>query len=79
MLEKVPGDVASWCCPYLVAKSSHVGVDVDRLAYPPTPSYGLQLSDGGTGVPARCCLVPSGNSRQWRFTRGCEAPGLTYL
>jgi hypothetical protein len=34
MLEKVPGDVASGCWPYLVAKSSHVGIGVDRLAYP---------------------------------------------
>jgi hypothetical protein len=33
MLEKVLGDVASWCWPYLVAKPSHVGVDVDGLAY----------------------------------------------
>jgi hypothetical protein len=32
MLEKVLGDVASWCWSYLVAKSSHAGVDVDRLA-----------------------------------------------
>jgi hypothetical protein len=34
MLEKVPIDVASWCWPYLVAKSSHTGVDVDGLACP---------------------------------------------
>jgi hypothetical protein len=34
MLEKVPVDIASWCFPYLVAKSSHVGVDVDGLTYP---------------------------------------------
>jgi hypothetical protein len=34
MLEKVPGDVASRCWPYLVANSSHVGVDVDGPAYP---------------------------------------------
>jgi hypothetical protein len=34
MLEKIPGDVASWCWPYLVAKPSHAGVDVDGLAGP---------------------------------------------
>jgi hypothetical protein len=34
ILEKVPGDVASQCWPDLGVKSSHVGVDVDRLAYP---------------------------------------------
>jgi hypothetical protein len=34
MLEKVPGDVVSQCWPYLVAMSSHTGVDVDGLAYP---------------------------------------------
>jgi hypothetical protein len=34
MLEKVPGGVASRCWSYLVAKSSHMGVDVDGLAYP---------------------------------------------
>jgi hypothetical protein len=26
MLEKIPGDVASWCWPGLVAKSSHTGL-----------------------------------------------------
>jgi hypothetical protein len=34
MLKTVSRDVASWCWPYLVAKSSHVGVDVDGLACP---------------------------------------------
>jgi hypothetical protein len=34
MVEKVLGDVASWCWPYLVAKSSHTGVDVDGIACP---------------------------------------------
>jgi hypothetical protein len=34
MLKKVLGDVASWCWLYLVAKPSHVEVDVDGLAYP---------------------------------------------
>jgi hypothetical protein len=50
-LEKVLGDVDSWCWLYLAAKSSHVGVDVDGLAYP-APSYGLQPSDEGIGPPA---------------------------
>jgi hypothetical protein len=34
MLEKVLGDIASWCWPYLVAKPSHVEVGVDGLACP---------------------------------------------
>jgi hypothetical protein len=34
MLEKVPGDVASRCWSDLVAKSSHVRVDVDGLPCP---------------------------------------------
>jgi hypothetical protein len=36
MLKKVPADVASRCWTYLVAKSSHAGVDVDGLACPST-------------------------------------------
>jgi hypothetical protein len=34
MLENILGEIASQCWPYLVAKSSHVGVDVDGLACP---------------------------------------------
>jgi hypothetical protein len=34
MLEKVLGDVALWCWPYLVSKPSHTGIDVDGLANP---------------------------------------------
>jgi hypothetical protein len=34
MLETVLGDVASWHRLYLAAKPSHVGVDVDGLAFP---------------------------------------------
>jgi hypothetical protein len=34
MLEKIPGDVASRCWPYLVAKPSHTVADVDGLACP---------------------------------------------
>jgi hypothetical protein len=33
-LKKVPRDVASQCWPYLIAMSSHTGVDVDGLACP---------------------------------------------
>jgi hypothetical protein len=43
MLEKVLGDVASWCWPYLVTNSSHAGGGVDGLAclrhYPTTCSH----------------------------------------
>jgi hypothetical protein len=34
MLEKVPAGIALRCWPYLVAKSSHTGVDVNGLACP---------------------------------------------
>jgi hypothetical protein len=34
MLEKIPGDVASRCWSYLVAKPSHTVADVDGLACP---------------------------------------------
>jgi hypothetical protein len=53
MLEKVPGDAASWCWPYLVAKPSIVRVDADGLACPlhrpmvhsyQTRGHGLMLS-----------------------------------
>jgi hypothetical protein len=33
-LEKIPRGIALWCWPYLVAKCSHAGVDVDGLACP---------------------------------------------
>jgi hypothetical protein len=42
MFRKIPGDVASWHRLYLVAKPSHMGVNVNGLAYPlhhPTASY----------------------------------------
>jgi hypothetical protein len=46
MLEKVLGDVASRCWPYLVAMSFHAGVDVDGLAcplhYPMTCSHQMR-------------------------------------
>jgi hypothetical protein len=36
-LEKVLGVSVVRCLIYLAAKPSHVGVDVDGLAWPPTP------------------------------------------
>jgi hypothetical protein len=33
MPKTVLGEVASWHCHYLASKPSHVGVDVDGLAY----------------------------------------------
>jgi hypothetical protein len=67
---------ATWL--YLAAKPSHVGVDVDGLACPPAPSYGLLPSNEGTGPPARHCLVPS---LQWvvALFGGCEALWFGYL
>jgi hypothetical protein len=76
-LENVPGDVASWCWPYLTAKPSHVGVDVDELAYPlhrPT-TYSRQMRRWSfllSNVLSRCY------SGQWRLFGGCEAPELGY-
>jgi hypothetical protein len=43
---------------YLATKTSHVGVNVDGLAFPSALSYGLQPSNEGTLPPARRCLVP---------------------
>jgi hypothetical protein len=59
---------------YLSAKPSHMGVDVDGLAYSlhwPT----AQLPDEGTRPSARRCLVLS---LQWTVAPfgGCEAPGV---
>jgi hypothetical protein len=34
MLEKVLGDIASWCWPYLVAKYPHAWVNMDGIACP---------------------------------------------
>jgi hypothetical protein len=49
MLEKVLGDIASWCWPDLVAKSSYAGVDVDGLACPlyHSTAYNCQMRGHG--------------------------------
>jgi hypothetical protein len=72
------GDVASRRWLYLAAKLSHVGVDVDSLACPPAPSYGLRSSDEGSELPARCGLVLSCCSGRWHHSGGCKAPRLGY-
>jgi hypothetical protein len=75
----VLGDVASRHQLYLAAKPSNVGVNVDELACPPAPSYGLQPSDEGVMLPVRHCTIPSCYSGRWCLSDGCEAPKLEYL
>jgi hypothetical protein len=71
------GDVASRRRLYLAAKPSHVGVDVDELAYPPALSYDLQASDGGRGQDFLSYAVLSHRcSGRWCLSEGCEAPRL---
>jgi hypothetical protein len=53
MLEKIPGYVASRCWPYLVAKPSHTGVDVDGLAGPLHHPTAVRRGDKAS------CQVPS--------------------
>jgi hypothetical protein len=76
MLEKVLGDVASWCCLYLAAKPSHVGVDMDGLScllhHPMTRSHqtrgqGLLLGTavvGGGAIPGHAKAL--GLDIHWR-------------
>jgi hypothetical protein len=65
MLEKVPGDVASRCWSDLVAKSSHVRVDVDGLPCPlhhPT-AYNRQRRGHGfvpIAILSHCVVVGDG-------------------
>jgi hypothetical protein len=56
------GDVVSWHQLYLAAKPSHVGVDVDRLAYPlhrPMAYYHQTRDQGflsGTVMPCQVAM-----------------------
>jgi hypothetical protein len=47
-------DVASWRQVYLAAKPSHVGVDVDRLAYSLQRPTACNHSDEGKRLPIMC-------------------------
>jgi hypothetical protein len=76
MLEKVAGDIASWCWAYLDAKPSHAVVDVDELAYPlhrPT-TYSHQTRGDGflLGAILSCHVVVGsgallGNANPWAW------------
>jgi hypothetical protein len=64
VLEKVLGDVASWCWPYLAAKSSHARVDVDGLACPLHRPVAYNYQRRGQGfMPGAVlsCLVAVGS------------------
>jgi hypothetical protein len=61
---------------YLATKLAHVGGDVDGLACPPSPSYGLWLSNERTGPPARCHLVLSLQWDDSTFPGDVKPPGL---
>jgi hypothetical protein len=74
----VLGDVASWRRLYLVAKRSHVGVNVDRLAYHLHRLMTCDRQMRGEG----CLLVVALSHRycgRWRLSRGCEAPEFDIL
>jgi hypothetical protein len=75
MLETVLGYVALWCWLYFTAKPSHVGGQCGWARLPSAPTYDLQLSDEGTGLPARRCLVLS---LLWAVApfRGMRSPRL---
>jgi hypothetical protein len=71
MLEMVLQEAARWHRLYLVAKRSHMGVNVDGLSYPPTPSYCLRVSDWSAEFLVRDCTSllgcqasPEGDSAQ---------------
>jgi hypothetical protein len=72
MFETALGDVALWHRLYLAAKSSHVGVDMDTLAclVHRAPSYGLLLSDEGSGLLVRHGLVSSCHNGRWHLFEG---------
>jgi hypothetical protein len=72
----VLGDVASRHQLYLAAKPSNVGVNVDELACPPSPSYGLQPSDEGVMLPVRHCTIPSCYSGGGAFPVDAKPPSL---
>jgi hypothetical protein len=62
---------------YLDAKPSHVGVDVDRLAYSLHRPTGLQPLEGRLELPIRCCPHPI--MLQWAmvpFQGMSSPPGL---
>jgi hypothetical protein len=78
MLEKVFGDVASWCWSYLAAKSFHVRVDVDGPACPlhrPTiHSYQVRVHGLMLGAALSHRVVGSDDD-----LRVCEASRLGFL
>jgi hypothetical protein len=65
MLEKFPGDIASWCWLYFVAKSSHVGADVDGVA---CPLHRPTAWDHPTGDEASCQVLPCPVELRWAVT-----------
>jgi hypothetical protein len=76
MLEKVLRYIASRCWPYLVAKSSHVGVDVDGLACPlhrPT-AYNRQMM--GQGFLLDAILSHQAAARGGSLLGDAKPPGL---
>jgi hypothetical protein len=71
--EKIPRDVALRCWPYLVAKASHVGFDVDGLACPlhrlvPSCNNGWWCLTGG--YEAQCVI--KFHIEHVAFTRICS-------
>jgi hypothetical protein len=72
------GDVASRCRLYLVAKTSHVGVNVNGLACPlhRPMAHSRQMRGQGflSGVVLSCHVAVGSGA----FFGGCEAPKIGY-
>jgi hypothetical protein len=75
-LEKVLGDVASWCWLYLAGKPSHVGVNVDGRAYPLHHLSACSRQTRGHDLPSGAALshraVVGGGAFPW----DAKPPGL---
>jgi hypothetical protein len=56
-LEKIPRGIALWCWPYLVAKCSHAGVDVDGLACPLHRPMNYSRQMRGHGFLPGTCII----------------------
>jgi hypothetical protein len=62
---------AAWL--YLAAKTSHVGVDVDELAYPMHSPMTCSRQTSGQGL-LQSVVLSHHSCGQWRLSSGCEAP-----
>jgi hypothetical protein len=76
MLEKVLMDVTSWCWLYLAAKPSHVGADVDGLAYPLHHPMSYSHQTRGQGLLSGTALSHRAVVGGGAFLGDAKPPGL---